>query len=100
MTDFSKLEADLAAEAAVVDGVVTLLGTLSKMIADLKAVAPDPTLQAHIDQLAAAVEANKQKLADAVTANTPAATAAPATATVTATTSAPAADTTTATPAA
>ena len=77
------LATKVTAEETVIDSVVTLLNGLAAMIADLKAqlaaaiAANDPAaIQAVADSLAALgtkVDADKQKLADAATANTPAA---------------------------
>jgi ABC-type transporter Mla subunit MlaD len=77
------LSAKVTEEETVIDSVVTLLNGLSAMIADLKAQLAaaiannDPAaIQAVADSLAALstkVDADKQKLADAATANTPAA---------------------------
>jgi len=75
------LTAKVTAEETVIDSVVTLLNGLSAMIADLKAqlaaAGGDPAaIQAVVDGLDALggkVDADKQKLADAATANTPAA---------------------------
>lgn len=74
MADLTKLQSDVNAQTSVVQGVSTLLSQLSKEISDLKNQgSADPALQAAIDDLASRVEANSQALADAVTANTPAA---------------------------
>jgi len=69
MATLADLQAAVAAEKTVEDSVVKLLETLS---ADLKAAiaANDPAaLQAVVDQ----INSNAASLADAVTANTPAA---------------------------
>lgn len=57
----------LTALESVQDGVVTLLTTLS---ADLKAAGTDP---AKLAAISARLDADKQKMADAIAANTPAA---------------------------
>ena len=73
MADLTKLQADVAAQTTVTQGVATLLQQLAQQIADLKtAGASDPSVQAAIDDLATKVEANSAALATAVSANTPA----------------------------
>jgi len=76
MADFSKLQADVAAQTTVIAGVQTLLANLVQQISDLKnAGTSDPAVQAAIDSLATSVEANNAALSAAVAANTPAAPA-------------------------
>lgn len=67
MATLADLQAAVAAEDTVIDSAVTLLQGLSAQIA---ALTPN---QAAIDALAADVAAKTQALADAITANTPAA---------------------------
>jgi chromosome segregation ATPase len=75
------LTAKVTAEETVIDSVVTLLNGLTAIIADLKAqltaAGTDPVaLQAvsdQLDALGAKIDADKTKLGDAVTADTPAA---------------------------
>jgi len=67
MATLQDLQAAVAAEDTVVDSAIALLQGLAAQIAALK---PN---QAAIDALAADVTAKTQALADAVTANTPAA---------------------------
>jgi hypothetical protein len=77
------LTAKVAAEETVIDSENTLLAGLSAIIADLTAqlkaanAANDPAaIQAVVDSLGALgvkVDADKQKMADATVANTPAA---------------------------
>ncbi len=73
MKTLTDLQADVADETTVEQSAITLLGGLSAQIAALKTTNTDPTTAAEIDTLANTVEANKKALADAVTANTPAA---------------------------
>jgi len=71
MKTLDDIQQDVADEATVVGSVVTLLNNLSQQLKD---AGNDPAkIQAIIDQ----VDANKKALADAVVANTPAATPAP-----------------------
>lgn len=63
------IEDKVTEEGQVVDGAVVLLGDLSKLIRDS---ANDP---AEITKIADSLDAQKQKLADAIVANTPAAQA-------------------------
>jgi uncharacterized protein YoxC len=71
MADLTKLQADVAAQATVVESVHTLLTSLSAEIVALKGqVSNDPATQAAVDALAASVEQNSAALAAAVTANT------------------------------
>jgi hypothetical protein len=70
MADFTKLQADVAAQSTVVTSVQTLLTNLSAAIAALKG--GNPADQATIDALAASVLSNSAALSAAVTANTPA----------------------------
>lgn len=77
------LTTKVTTEETAIDGVVTLLNGLTAIIADLRSqlaaaiAANDPAaIQAVADALGALgtkVDADKQKLGDAVTANTPAA---------------------------
>ena len=64
-----ELQAAVAAEDTVIDSAVTLLGNLSQMLKDAIA-SGDP---AKVAAIASQIDAAKQKLADAVVANTPAA---------------------------
>jgi enamine deaminase RidA (YjgF/YER057c/UK114 family) len=67
------LTQDVADESTVIDSAVQLLDNLS---AQLAAAGTDP---AKLAQLKSTIDANKQRLADAVQANTPAATTTPPT---------------------
>jgi chromosome segregation ATPase len=62
-----ELKAKVAEATTVEEGAITLLGQLS---ADLKAAKTDP---AAIQAIADSIDAEKAKLADALTANTPSA---------------------------
>lgn len=80
-TKVDELTAKVTAEETVIDSVATLLNGLSAIIADLKTqlaaaiAANDPAaIQAvadSLDALGVKVDADKQKLGDAATANTP-----------------------------
>jgi hypothetical protein len=76
MTDLTRIAADVAAQNAAVQGAV----------AAIKANVADPTVQAQLDQLAVAIEANTKALTDALAPPAPAAApvaAAPAAASAT-----------------
>jgi hypothetical protein len=66
-TDLTALQAAVAKDTEVDASAITLLGGLAQMLRD---AAADP---AKIAEIAAALDANAQALADAVVANTPAA---------------------------
>lgn len=65
--ELDRLTASVQSENTVIDSAVSLLGQLAQLIRDL------PADRAAINALADNVDAKKQALADAVTANTPAA---------------------------
>jgi small basic protein len=68
------LAAEVAADRNVVNSAKTLLDGLSAQIAALKGLQEDPAaLVAALDNIVAGIDANKQALADAIVANTPAA---------------------------
>lgn len=68
MATIQELADDVAAQATIVDSVLTLVQGLSQQLADAIANGADPAaLQAIKDQL----DANTQRLADAVSENTP-----------------------------
>lgn len=69
MATISDVQAKVTAEKTVVDSAVTLLGNLSQMLKDALAANDPAAVQAVID----AIDANTNELANAVTANTPAA---------------------------
>ena len=60
-------------EETVEASAIALLTGLAAQVAALKTASTDPATQAAIDALAAKILADKQAMADAVTANTPAA---------------------------
>ncbi len=62
-TDFTQIEADVAAQASVVDSAVTLLNAIHQELLD---AGTDPTALAN---LAGKIESNTAKLSDAVAAN-------------------------------
>jgi len=67
---------DVANESAVIDSVSTLLaGLKAQVTAALASTNVAPASQAQLDEIFAAVDANRQKLAAAVVANTPASAA-------------------------
>lgn len=68
----ASLETAVNEETSVDESVVALLTNLTAMVADLKSNQTDPATAARIDALVAQVQANKTKLSEAVTANTPA----------------------------
>jgi uncharacterized protein YoxC len=69
--DIAKLTADVAAETSTVDSVVALLSGLSDTIKQLQGQITDPTSISALEDLINQIEANQNKLANAVTANTP-----------------------------
>ena len=66
-------EAAAKANSAADDSAEQLLVTISKMVADLKANASDPTTIARITALATAISSRAAQLGAAVVTNTPAA---------------------------
>jgi archaellum component FlaC len=64
--DLSKIKSGVEQLGDVVDSVVTMLTNLAQEVRNAQ-----PT-QAALDELATAIESQKQELADAVAANTPA----------------------------
>ncbi len=75
-TSLDNLTAEVTKLTSVGDGMETLLATLSREIAGLKA--GDPTQNAAIDALTAQIDAKAAEWSAAVVANTPAASPAPA----------------------
>lgn len=67
MANLADVQADVTAEDTVIDSAIALLQGLAAQVAAL------PPNQAAIDALAADITAKTQVLANAVTANTPAA---------------------------
>lgn len=58
-------------ESTVDDSIITLLQNIKKQLDDLLAGNLPPETQAKVDAIFDQVQANKTKVADAVTANTP-----------------------------
>jgi len=71
MAKIDDLTAAVAAQSTVEDGIITLLKGVSQQLADLKAAGG--ASPAQLDEVLAGLNANTQKLADAVVANTPSA---------------------------
>lgn len=69
MADLTQLQADVAAETTVTQSAITLLQGLKQQ---LEAAGTDPQ---KLADLSASIEANTKALSDAITSNTPAATA-------------------------
>lgn len=76
-----ELTAKVTAETTVEQAAITLLQGLSAEIADLKSqlqnAGVDPALLQKLTDLGTTIDTRKQVLADAITANTPAATTPP-----------------------
>lgn len=71
MASLEDIEASIQSETTVVDGIVVLVQHLAEELkAALEGVDLPPEVQARIDAAFELNEANKQKLADALTANT------------------------------
>jgi hypothetical protein len=62
-------------ESTVDDSIIALLGNIKTQLDNVLAGGLPPDQQAKVDQIFATVSANKSKVADAVTANTPSAPA-------------------------
>lgn len=75
--DLTKLTAEVTANTTVTSSVETLITNLAAQIAAIP-TSTDPVTQAALDALVATLNANDTSLANAVTANTPAAVAAAA----------------------
>jgi hypothetical protein len=73
MVDISAIQAEVTRNNDVANSVKTLIGSLADQIAALKTASTDPQTQAAIDALVGQLKGNDDSLADAVTANTPAA---------------------------
>lgn len=72
MATLQDILADVQSESALDDSIVTLLTNISQQLKTAQATQDPAALQSVIDQ----IDANKKKISDAVTANTPAAPAA------------------------
>lgn len=73
MATLEETLADVQAESAVDDSIITLVTGLKAQLDAVLGGQLTPAQQAQVDQIFAAIEANKAKVAAAVTANTPAA---------------------------
>lgn len=74
MATLDEVLTDVEAEGTQIDGLSTLTAGLKQQLADaLAGVTLSPAVQAKVDAVFAGVEANKQKVVDAINANTPAA---------------------------
>lgn len=73
MLDLTALQTAVANEKSVEDSVVTLLGQLSQKITDLINQSGNTVDPAALQAIVDSINANKDTLASAVTANTPAA---------------------------
>jgi hypothetical protein len=74
MATLDQVIQDVADETTLQDSILTLLAGIQQQLKDaLAGVTLPPAAQTKIDQIFAAVEANKAKLSAAVAANTPAA---------------------------
>lgn len=71
MSTLDDVLADVTAEATAIDSLSALTAGLKQQLADaLAGVALPPNVQAKIDTVFAGLEANKQKVIDAISANT------------------------------
>lgn len=75
MATLDEILADVQAEPSLIASLTTLIGGLQQQLNDVLAGNLPPAVQQKVDAIFAAAEANKQALADAVAANTPAAPA-------------------------
>jgi len=74
MATLEQVISDVQDESTQIDGLSTLTAGLKQQLADaLAGVTLPPAVQAKVDAVFAGVEANKQKVVDAINANTPAA---------------------------
>jgi len=80
--DFSQLQQDVANDTNVVSSAVTLLQSLKAQLDAALALGDPAQIQSQIQQISQSLEANSTALAQAVVANTPAASQPPATPTV------------------
>jgi hypothetical protein len=75
MASLDQVLQDVSDESTQIDGLSTLTAGLKQQLADaLAGVTLPPAVQAKVDAVFSGVEANKQKVVDAINANTPAAT--------------------------
>ncbi len=73
MASLDEVIDDVTAEGTQIDGLTTLTAGIKAQLDAALAGALTPAQQAKIDAIFAGVEANKQKVVDAINANTPAA---------------------------
>jgi uncharacterized protein YoxC len=73
MATLDQVMADVQEESTVVDSLATLTAAIKAQLDAALANEVSPAAQAKVDAIFAAIEANKQKMADAILANTPAA---------------------------
>ena len=74
MATLDQVLEDVNAESTLIDSISTLVAGLKQQIADaLSGATLPPAVQEKVDAVFAQAETNKAKLADAVSANTPAA---------------------------
>jgi len=71
MASIDDLISEVNDETTVTDSVVTLLNNIETQLKNALANSVPPAVAQKIDQAFATLKANKQKLADAITANTP-----------------------------
>jgi hypothetical protein len=71
MATLDQVLADTTDEATLDDSIITLLTGIKKQLDDALANSITPAQQAQIDQIFTNLEANKVKVAAAITANTP-----------------------------
>lgn len=79
MANIDDILIEVHKQPTLIESVKTLVGGLKKSLDDaLAGISVTPEVQAKLDEVFATLSANDQALADAVTANTPAAAPAPA----------------------
>jgi len=67
MATLQDILADVQSESTLDDSIITLLGNISQQLKAVQASQDPAALQSVIDQ----IDANKKKISDAVTVNTP-----------------------------
>jgi hypothetical protein len=76
MATLDQVLQDVADESSQIDSLSTLTAALKQQVQDaLAGVTLPPAVQAKVDAVFTGIESNKQKVVDAINANTPAATA-------------------------
>lgn len=72
MATLDQILSDVTDESTQIDGIATLVTGLRQQLADaLAGTTLPPATQAKVDAIFAQAEVNKQKIADALNANTP-----------------------------